>query len=53
MEEVKFTWARKKDSVYEVYRSAITDHITMKNHTIDWDGVKFSSRDFDTSKSGV
>ena len=33
LEEVKFTWARKKDL-------AITDHVTRNNHTIHWEGVK-------------
>ena len=33
LEEVKFTQARKKDSVSEVQRSAITDHVTRNNHT--------------------
>ena len=35
--EVKFTRARKKDSVSEVHPSAITDHVTKNNHTIDWE----------------
>ena len=38
LEEVKFTWARKKDSVSEVQPSTITDHVTRNNYTIDWEG---------------
>ena len=53
LEEVKFTSARKKDSVYKVHPSVITDHATKNNHTIDWQGVKFLSRDCDTTKRGV
>ena len=41
MEEVRFIRARKKDSVYEMHPSSITDHVTRNNHTIDWEGVKF------------
>ena len=51
-EEVKFTWARKKDSVSEVHPSAIS-HVANNNHAIDWEGVKFSSRDSDTMKSAI
>ena len=53
LEEVKFTWARKKDSVSEVYPLAIMDHIAKNNQTIDWEGVKFPSRDCDTTKRGI
>ena len=36
LEEVRFTWARKKDSVSEVHLSAITDHVARNNnHTKD------------------
>ena len=53
LEEVKFTWARKKDSVSEVHPSAITDHVTKNNHTIDWEGVNLPCRDCDTTKRGI
>ena len=53
LEQVKFTRATKKDSHAEVHPSAITDHITKNNHTIDWEGVKFLSRDCDTTKRGI
>ena len=50
---MRFTWARKKDSVSDVYPSAITDHVPRNNHTMDWEGVKFPSRDSDTTKRGI
>ena len=53
LEEVKFTWTRMKDSVSELHHSAITDHIARNNHAIDWEGVKFPSRDSDTTKRGI
>ena len=48
-----FKQARKKDSVSEVHPSDITDHIARNNHTIDWEGVKLTSRDSDTTKRGI
>ena len=51
-EEVKFTQARN-DSVSEMHPLAITDHIARNNHTIDWEGVKFPSRDSDTTRRGT
>ena len=53
LEEVKFTQARKKDSVSEVHPSAITDHVARNNHTVDWKGVKFLSSDCDTIRRGI
>ena len=50
--EMKFTWSRKKDSVSEVHPSAITNHVTNNNHTIDLEGVKLHSKDGDTSMRG-
>ena len=51
--EVKFTWARRKHSVSEVHLSAINDHFAMNKHSIDWEGVKFPSRNCDTTTKGV
>ena len=53
LEEVKFTWVRKKDLVSEVHPSAIADHITRNNHTIEWEEVKFPTRNSDTTKRGI
>ena len=44
---------RLKDSVSEMHPSAITDHVTRNDHTIDWEGVKFPSRDSDTTKRDI
>ena len=35
LEEVKFTWARRKDLVSELHPSTITDHIARNNYIID------------------
>ena len=43
-EEVKFTWTKKEDSVSEVHPSAITDHITKNNHTVDWEEVAYPQK---------
>ena len=51
--EIKFTLARKKDSVSKVHPSAITDHVIKNNHTIDWKGVIFPSRACDIIKRGI
>ena len=53
LEEVKFIHARKKELVSEFHPSAITDHVTRNNHTIDWEGVKFPSRDCDTIRRDI
>ena len=53
LEEIKFTRARKKYSVSGVYPSAITDHIARNNHTLDWEVVKFPSKDSDTTKRDI
>ncbi|XP_072039550.1 uncharacterized protein [Amphiura filiformis] len=38
--ERKFTRAVRKESVDEINKSAITDHVSQQNHVIDWDGAK-------------
>ena len=45
LEEKKYTRSRKEDSLTEVHPSAIMDHAAKENHTIDWEGVKFPTRD--------
>ena len=37
---VKYTRARRKESLTEIHQSALTDHFTSKNHIIDGDGVR-------------
>ena len=39
--EEKYTGSRKKDSLMELYPSAIKDHVIQENNTIDWEGVRF------------
>ena len=51
--EEKYTRSRKKDSLTELQPSAITDHVAKKNHTTDWEGVKFPARDTDWTARGV
>ena len=41
----RYTWASKKDSVEEVHKSAVTDHIAEQNHVIDWEGAKIVEKD--------
>ena len=39
--EKKYTRSRKKDLLMVLHMSAITDHVSKENHTIDWESVKF------------
>ena len=43
--ERKFTRAVRKESVDEVNKSAITDHVSQQNHVIDWEGAKVIDKD--------
>ena len=45
MSSKKFTRATRKDSVEEVHKSAITDHVAQHNHVIDWEGAKVIDKD--------
>ena len=36
---VKYTTARKKESLLDIHQSALTDNVMSKNYTIDLDGV--------------
>ena len=47
------TPSRSLISVSVVHPSAITNHVTKKNHTIDLERVKFPRRDCDTTKRGA
>ena len=35
----------RKDSVDEIHKSAITDHVAQHNHVIDWEGTKVIDKD--------
>ena len=41
----RYTRASRKDSVEEVHKSAVTDHIAEHNHVIDWEGAKIVEKD--------
>ena len=41
----RYTRASRKDSVEEVHKSAVTDHIAEQNHVIDWEGAKIVEKD--------
>ena len=41
----RYTRTSRKDSVEEVYKSAVTDHIAKQNHVIDWEGAKIVEKD--------
>ena len=45
MSSKKFTRATRKDSVGEVHKSAITDHVAQHNHVIDLEGAKVIDKD--------
>ena len=45
MASKKFTRATRKDSVEEIYKSAITDLVAQNNHVIDWEGGKVIDKD--------
>ena len=48
-----FTRKQRKLSVSKKKRSAITDHVSTKNHIIDWDGVRIIDREDNTDHRKV
>ena len=48
-----YTRARKKDSITELHKSALTDHIAQCNHVIDWDGMKLPAKDPNYDSRGI
>ena len=42
LEGIKYTRARRKESLMEIHKSVLPDHVASKNHTIDWDGVRLT-----------
>ena len=48
----KYTRANRKDSATEKHKSAITNHIAQENHTIDWKGLKYSTRTATSKRDG-
>ena len=43
----------RKTSEKEMHKSAITDHMTQQNHTVDWEGAKFVNRESDWRTRGI
>ena len=46
LEEVKYTRARRKESLTEIHQSALIDQVVSKN-TVDWEGVRLSAKEPD------
>jgi len=53
LEGQKYTRAKKKESVTELHKSALTDHAAQCNHVIDWDGVKLPVKDPNYDSRGI
>ena len=41
----RYTRASRKDSVKEVHKSAVTNHLAEQNYVIDWEGAKIVEKD--------
>ena len=52
LEGVKYTRARRKESLTEIHQSALTDHVACKNHIIDWEGMRLLAKEPDWKKRG-
>ena len=44
---VRYTRAWRKESLMEIHHSVLTDHVSSKNYTINWDGVKLPLKESD------
>ena len=53
LEVIKYTRARRKESFVEIHKSALTDHITSKNHTVNCEDVRILVKEPDWKKRGV
>ena len=53
LEGVKYTRARRKESLTEIHQSVLMDYVAIKNHTIGWEGVRLSAKEPDWKKRGV
>ena len=53
LEGVNYTRAKKRELQTEHHQSAVTDHVAVCNHTINWKGVKLSVTDPDWTKRGI
>ena len=45
LEGVNYTRAKNRESQTEHHQSALTDHVAVCNHAIDWEGVKIPVKD--------
>ena len=43
--QVKYTRSQRKESLTELNKSAITDHVARANHIIDWEGASILERE--------
>ena len=41
----KYSCATRKDSLDEIHKSAISDHVAQQNRIIDWEGAKVINKD--------
>ena len=48
-----YTRSNRKTSEKEMHKSAITNHMTQKNHIVDWEGAKFVDRESDWRTRGI
>ena len=53
LEGVNYTRANKRELQTEHHKSALTDHVAVCNHAINWDGVKLPAKDPDWTKRGI
>ena len=53
LQENQYTTSRKKDPLMELHPYTIMDLVVKENHTIDWDGVTFPTRDTDWIGRGM
>ena len=53
VENINFTRSRSKVSTKEYHKSALTDHIAQRNHTIDWSGVTLPFKEPNKDIRGV
>ena len=53
LERVNYTRVKKRESQTEHHQSALTEHVTVCNHTINWEGVKLPVKDLYWTKRGI
>ena len=48
-----YTRSNRKTSEKDIHKSAITDHMTLQIHIVDWGGGKFEDRELDWRTRGT